>query len=225
MRTQVSTGKAAEASQSKSLEPTNAFTRGRAPTCCALASLAEELSHDSVWGWLHSLSALLGDISHRNDRGDCMIKQYRLLLTVNAELTRSLLAIRSQVSHSEFGLQEPKAPYASGLRRWQVRRAREFLATHLGTNISVDDVAATCGLSRAYFTSAFRRATGETPHVCLLRLRIERAKTLLTGPLTIADIALECGFADQSHLTRAFAKQIGITPGLWRRERRGEEWI
>jgi len=219
MRTPYSTGKAAQANQSESLEPTDA-AHERDTTCSRLSILAAEVSHDSAWNWLHSLSAMLGDISRRNDRGDHIVKQYRFLLNVNAELARSLFAIRSQIAHSTIGLPEPKTRHASGLPRWQVSRAQEYLATHLGTSISVDDVAAVCGLSRAYFTSAFRRATGETPHLCLLRFRIERAKTLLTGPLTIADIALECGFADQSHLTRAFAKQIGITPGVWRRERR-----
>jgi len=218
MRAEESTAMALRTNPSESLEPIAAAPCEPAPTRCRLASLAVELADDSAYDWLRPLSAMLGDISQRKDRRDRVIKHYRLLVTVNAELAKSLFAIRSRLAYSDCVLPETQKQYASGLPRWQVRRAREFLATHLGANISVDDVAAVCGLSRAYFTSAFRRATGETPHHCLLRYRIERAKALLTGPLTIADIALECGFADQSHLTRVFAKQTGIQPGVWRRE-------
>ena len=218
MRAEESTAMALRRNPSESLEPIAEVSCEPAPTRCRLASLAAELADDSAFDWLLPLSAMLGDISQRKDRRDRVIKHYRLLVTVNAELAKSLFAIRSRLAYSDRVFHETQKRFASGLPRWQVRRAREFLAAHLGANISVDDVAAVCGLSRAYFTSAFRRATGETPHLCLLRYRIERAKALLTGPLTIADIALECGFADQSHLTRVFAKQTGIPPGVWRRE-------
>src|SRR5271168_5534374 len=203
---------------SESLEPIAEVSCEPAPTRCRLASLAAELADDSAFDWLLALSAMLGDISQRKDRRDRVIKHYRLLVTVNAELAKSLFAIRSKLAYLKTAIPEARTRQASGLPRWQIRRAREFLAAHISSDISVDDVAAVCGLSRAYFTSAFRRATGETPHLCLIRYRIERAKTLLIGPLTIADIALECGFADQSHLTRVFAKQTGIPPGVWRRE-------
>jgi AraC-like DNA-binding protein len=219
MRADVSTGNAGQALASESLEPMEAAPCEPAPIPCGLASLAVKLADDSAFEWLLPLSVMLGDLSQCIDRRDRVIKQYRLLVTVNAELAKSLFAIRSQLAYSDRVIPDAQKRCASGLARWQVRRAHEFLSAHLGANITMDDVAAICGLSRAYFTSAFRRATGETPHLCLLRYRIERAKALLTGPLTIADIALECGFADQSHLTRVFAKQTGIPPGVWRRER------
>jgi len=221
MRAEESTGNALQTTPLESLE---AITT---PACEAawppggLASLAEKLAHDSAFVWLPSLSALVGDISERDRRGERTIEHYRLLVTVNAELAKSLFAIRSKLAYLKTAIPEARTRQASGLPRWQIRRAREFLAAHISSDISVDDVAAVCGLSRAYFTSAFRRATGETPHLCLIRYRIERAKTLLLGPLTIADIALECGFADQSHLTRVFAKHTGIPPGAWRREHGG----
>lgn len=48
--------------------------------------------------------------------------------------------------------------------------------------------------------------------------RCELAKELLrSSPLSLAEIALACGFADQSHFTRAFARLVGMTPGAWRR--------
>jgi AraC-like DNA-binding protein len=218
MRAEKSTESELQANPSESLEAIAVHTSEPGSMPCGLTSLAEKLAHDSAFDWLVPLSEMLGVISQRTDRSDRVIRHYRLLITVSAELAKSLFAIRSQLAYSDFSNRQDQKRHASGLPRWQVRRAREFLAAHIGADISVDDVAAVCGLSRAYFTSAFGRATGVTPHRCLMRYRIERAKTLLAGPLTIADIALQCGFADQSHLTRVFAKQTGIPPGVWRRE-------
>jgi AraC-like DNA-binding protein len=219
MRAKELTEKRLQTNPWEPLEAIVATTNERASTPCGLASLAERLAHDAAFDWLTPLSAMVGNISESNGQRDRVIKRYRLLVAVSAELARSLFALRSQLAYRDFSIPEKQERHAAGLPRWQVRRAREFLTAHIGADISIDDVAAVCGLSRAYFTSAFRRATGETPHLCLIRYRIERAKVLLAGPLTIANIALECGFADQSHLTRVFAKQTGIPPGVWRRER------
>ena len=66
---------------------------------------------------------------------------------------------------------------------------------------------------------AFKQITGMPPHRWLLMQRVTRAKDLLRGTITpIAEIALTCGFSDQSHLTRVFSKTFGISPGAWRRQ-------
>ncbi len=107
-----------------------------------------------------------------------------------------------------------------GLTRWQERRAKEFLiANAAGDDVSVVNAAA-CKLSRSYFIKAFKNTTGQTPHRWLTNYRIEKTKELLLGPRSIAEIALECGFSDQSHLTRVFAQTVGVPPGYWRREYR-----
>jgi AraC family transcriptional regulator len=121
--------------------------------------------------------------------------------------------------HYTGPLQEP--PYRKGgMTQCQVRRAKEFLASHCADDILLVDAARACGLSRGHFASAFRVATGLTPHQWLQRHRIDKAKSLLlnsTNP--VADIAAACGFADQSHLTRVFARLVGSTPAAWRRRR------
>ncbi|MGO4287978.1 helix-turn-helix domain-containing protein, partial [Bosea sp. TAB14] len=71
-----------------------------------------------------------------------------------------------------------------------------------------------CGLSPGYFSRAFRNTTGFSPHQWLIRKRIERARDILRcGRLELADIAVACGFADQSHFTNVFAKLEGVSPG------------
>jgi AraC-like DNA-binding protein len=104
-----------------------------------------------------------------------------------------------------------------GLAPWQLRRAIDFLSAHLSEDPGVADLARECGLSAGYFSRAFRRTTGLAPHQWLIRKRVERARQLLLGHgCGLADIALRCGFTDQSHFTRAFAKLEGMSPGKWR---------
>ncbi len=110
-------------------------------------------------------------------------------------------------------------PFAKGrMSKLQLLRAKEFLAAHAGDDISLLDAARACGLSRGHFAKAFRVSTGLTPHQWLQRHRVDKAKALLRNPRTpIADIAVACGFADQSHLTRVFSRLVGDTPAVWRR--------
>lgn len=105
----------------------------------------------------------------------------------------------------------------AGLASWQMRRIEEFLEADLGGNPAILDLARQCGLSASYFAEAFKRTTGISPHQWLLKRRIERAKSmLLKTNSTLASIALECGFFDQSHFSRVFARQEGCGPKEWR---------
>jgi AraC family transcriptional regulator len=107
-----------------------------------------------------------------------------------------------------------------GLAPWQERRAKEMLEGNLDGAVSVSELAAECGVSVAHFARAFRRSTGVPPHRWLLERRIDLAKQLLQESAdSIAEVALCCGFSDQSHLTHTFRRQVGISPGMWRRLR------
>ena len=112
-------------------------------------------------------------------------------------------------------------PFRGGLPPARLRRIEEFLTTHLADDIGLDALAAIADLSPKHFARAFRQSTGMPPHRWLIERRIDRAKALLrTADLSLAEIALSCGFADQSHFTRVFTAAIGTTPGAWRRARR-----
>ncbi|WP_347260910.1 AraC family transcriptional regulator [Rudaea sp.] len=105
-----------------------------------------------------------------------------------------------------------------GLAAWQERRAKELLCANLTEGASLTDLARECGLSVSHFTRAFRQTTGLPPHRWLLQRRIERARELLRDrSRTLPEIALACGFADQSHFTRVFSSATGLAPGAWRR--------
>jgi AraC family transcriptional regulator len=111
------------------------------------------------------------------------------------------------------------APPRQGLAPWQERRACELLLMHLAGAPVLVEIAQACRLSLSHFKRAFRRSTGMPPYRWLTERRIEHSKQLLaqSPPRALADIALECGFSDQSHFTRTFARLAGATPGTWRR--------
>lgn len=105
-----------------------------------------------------------------------------------------------------------------GLAKWQERRAKEVIAARLDSKLSVNEIADACGLSVNHFTRAFRQSTGQSPHQWLTQRRIERAQALIRQvDLPLSEIAVSCGFADQSHFTRVFTDIVGQSPGAWRR--------
>jgi AraC-like DNA-binding protein len=104
-----------------------------------------------------------------------------------------------------------------GLSAWQERAAKELIEAHIDGSLPIARVAAVCGLSTSRFAHAFKASVGMAPHRWLLVRRVERAKELLRrGRRSLSDVALACGFADQSHFTRVFRRATGATPGDWK---------
>jgi len=109
----------------------------------------------------------------------------------------------------------------SGLARWQLRRVLEFLESHLGHDIGLDELAHLVGLSQSQFARAFKASTGLPPYKWWLNSRIKRAQEmLLNSSDSLSDIAIQNGFADQSHFTKTFRRMTGMTPATWKRIRR-----
>ena len=130
------------------------------------------------------------------------------------------LAVGVHVASTYGGLRPVSRPARGGLAPWQERRAKEILSANLDGNMPLKDVARECRLSVSHFSRAFRRTMGVAPHNWLLTRRVELAKEKLRDrELSLSDVALACGFADQSHLTRMFTGTVGISPGAWRRAR------
>ncbi len=110
-----------------------------------------------------------------------------------------------------------------GLVRWQIERVLRHIETGLDGPISLTQLAATVRLSTGYFSRAFKQSIGTPPHAYIMMCRIERAKTLLlTTEVPLCEVALECGLADQAHLSRLFRRLTGETPFAWRRRRKTE---
>jgi AraC family transcriptional regulator len=102
-----------------------------------------------------------------------------------------------------------------------VRRAVDYIESHLGEDLSLLALAAEAGASAAHLARAFKRAMGQPVHRYLLGRRVEWATALLAGTeRSIADIALATGFSSQAHLTTSLRRLNGTTPAAYRRGRR-----
>lgn len=131
-----------------------------------------------------------------------------------------VLAAGVHLARAYGGLREGSRRAKGGLAPWQERRSREMIAAGIAGTLSIAAVAAECGLSPAHFARSFKASTGVTPHRWLQTVRVACAKDMLrSGEASLAETALACGFADQSHFTRIFTRIAGEPPGRWRRFR------
>ena len=94
-----------------------------------------------------------------------------------------------------------------------VERARQRLGDTLDAAPTLAELAQLTGLSRYQLLRRYAAVYGVPPHAWLLQRRAERAHALIRNGAALADAAATCGYADQSHLTRAFARHFGYTPG------------
>ena len=116
------------------------------------------------------------------------------------------------------GVAEGARPKHRLLTKWQMRRVEEFIWARLGAGLRFEEVARCVNLSPSYFSRAFKQTVGVAYTNYVTKQRLELAKRLLlTTDSPIAEIALACGLADQSHLTRLFSRAEGLPPRAWRR--------
>lgn len=116
------------------------------------------------------------------------------------------------------------AAVGGGLAPRAQRAVLAYIAAHLDAEIRVDALAATAGLSPKHFSRVFRHSLGCTPHRYLMRQRVQRAAELLVATAqTPAAIAQATGFADQSHMTRCFLRELGTSPCRYRRAAQADE--
>ena len=107
---------------------------------------------------------------------------------------------------------------AGGMGPAQMRRIADHIEAHLGDPLDLAGMAAVLGMTPCLFARAFRQAFGQPPYAYVIARRLARAERLLAETaLPIKEIAAICGFADQAHLTRLFARARTTTPAAFRR--------
>jgi len=110
----------------------------------------------------------------------------------------------------------PQASSKVGREHAAVQRVIDYLDSHFDEDLSISTLAGIAYLSPYHFIRIFSGQTGLTPHAWLMQLRARKAKELLGRGLPIADVAVQTGFSDQSHLSRSFKRLLGYTPGQYR---------
>lgn len=140
------------------------------------------------------------------------------------EAARRCLLDASELLESESVAAPAKAPtphisvQRGSLAFWQAKRALAFIEGNLESKIAIRDMAQCFGVSKSHFSRAFKQSIGCPPMTYVCRRRVERVKQLMAARRhRLSDIALACGFADQSHLNRVFRRIMGVSPGVWRR--------
>jgi AraC family transcriptional regulator len=114
-------------------------------------------------------------------------------------------------------------PGGGGLAPWQVQRVKKHVDAALETTIRARDCAKIARLSTPHFFRSFKTSFGETFGDYVTRRRTERAQEMMImTDQPLCEIALCCGFADQSHFSRVYRRRVGSSPGSWRRQRQRE---
>ena len=133
-----------------------------------------------------------------------------------------MLALTAHVAQTYGGFRHMAETSRGALAPWQLARACDKLEADLGGKLPLQAIAAELGLSVSHFSRAFRASTGLPPYRWLLHHRVRTAKRLMsTRGLSLSEVAISAGFANQSHFTRVFSAITGVSPGAWRRDALG----
>ena len=109
------------------------------------------------------------------------------------------------------------SPNEHRLRDFYIKEALTFIEQNFQRDISIEQIAAVCGLNRSYFAKVFRDAVGESPQAYLLHYRMARAAQLLKETrLPIGEIAAQVNYPNQLHFSRAFKNVHGVSPREYR---------
>lgn len=204
----------------------------------ATAPVSVRLQDSSEWIALHLEPTFIGQIAAevadpdqleivpQFKLNDPLIYQIGIALKVNLEsenacgrlYTESMATALSAHLLQQYSTQKPKIEsYSDGLSQARLRQVTEYIHQHSAQNPSLMIMAEMVQMSPYYFSRLFKQSTGVAPHQYLLKCRINQAKRLLkTTNLSIADIAVQVGFVDQSHLNRHFKRHFGVSPSQFR---------
>lgn len=143
----------------------------------------------------------------------------RAFSSVGKTAVDTALSLRSRRSLiSEVQRLSVMAPQRGALTAGALRRVSAHVEAHLHESIALEALAQEANLSVYHFARAFKLAVGMPPHRYVMEQRVLRAKGLLQGTdRSVAEIAQEVGFADQSHFARHFGRLLGVTPTAFRR--------
>jgi AraC family transcriptional regulator len=139
----------------------------------------------------------------------------------SGKLYADSLAYALAVRYLRLEERSPQAPVhsrVSALPPHVLKRVLERIEDGFHSEISLASLAEEAGYSRGHFLKMFRTSMAMTPHRYVLQRRVEHAQSLLKRhDMTIIDVAADCGFSSQAHLTHVFRQQLGVTPGAYRR--------
>jgi AraC-like DNA-binding protein len=164
----------------------------------------EEVRYDAVM--LHLMQATLPVLERPHEVSSLYLDS--LFLAVRDHIAATYGTFSAKTAHKEWGL---------SVR--QFRHALEYIEANLSEDVSLANIADACAASVSSLARGFKTTLGVTPHRWVLNRRIALAQRLIYESGTpLSEVAVCCGFADQSHLTRVFMRHVGSSPATWRRK-------
>ncbi|MEM6777023.1 MAG: AraC family transcriptional regulator [Planctomycetota bacterium] len=112
----------------------------------------------------------------------------------------------------------PQTKFNSVLERGKLMDVMDYIGEFSARPISLTELSQVAGCSQYHFSRLFKCSTGYSPMEYLIRDRVDRVQQTLRdhGELSLTSVAMQCGFADQSHMGRHFKRIVGLTPSRWR---------
>ena len=158
---------------------------------------------------------------------------FRNLMLKDAGIAKALLYTHDVLETSKDQLEKDEAifnsfgtlidrygSWSTGVLERQEPKAMalvcEYMHAHFGEDLNLEMLANIACMSRAYFVRVFGKHMTQTPHSYLTDIRIRAARKMLHEGQNPMNVAIECGFFDQSHLNRQFKRRIGTTPGAYK---------
>jgi AraC family transcriptional regulator len=195
--------------------------RGEVPLRTVSASLEADGDNVQATGFASDANRSVRSVASAAERVRHLIRRAILFLESDRQAARRFLKDASallELQRQEFAT---SGPGTGGLKCWQAERTMAYIEANLGSKMDIRELAALVAFTKSHFSRGFKKSFGLPPMAYVVTRRVERAKIMMTSTTDqLAQIALACGFADQSHLNRCFHRIVGVSPGRWRRTNR-----
>jgi AraC family transcriptional regulator len=184
----------------------------------AIVQAGEELENRNVGGLAIQPGECFMDVIIGNI-GQTLLPIFDKAAPANQALIDHLLQGMCAYMASTYSGSSIRPEVAKGtLAPWQQKLVTQMMRERIFEGISINKLAEACGLSAGALARGFKKSTGMSPHQWLLSRRVDLALELMTDPdISLAEIAFNAGFSDQSHFSRVFAHKMGVAPGAWRK--------
>ena len=194
--------------------------------------LEDRLCNSSQW-MLYVKPTLMRQVAASLSGGGHAVPFFAKIISLESDLIHSYLQLCHSISDAASTLaQESRLIALLGrliqhcanvqfeslpieLAHQQIQTVRAYLEEHFAENITLEQLAQIAHLSPYHLNRVFSQTVGLPPHKYRLQVQVERARSLLLQGMPLKQVAVETGFADQSHLTRHFKRLMRVTPGQY----------